>query len=122
MHRASSRVLATTSSHLVRCWRGGMSGVQPLTPLQRSFAAVAIAPVEGFTQVASSAETTTRDGSKDKPDEEWQKMVEVRSLCAVSVVRAVLTPPLSSGLTLSAHLALALTPFTRLPSAHTTGR
>ena len=71
MHRASPRVLTATASHVVHRWRS-------VAPLQRSFAAVAITPVEGFAEVASSAETTVRDGSKDKPDEEWQKMVEVR--------------------------------------------
>ena len=77
MHRASARVLTTTASHVAHRWRGGLSAPHSVAPLQRSFAAVAIAPVEGFSEVASSAETTVRDGSKDKPDEEWQKMVEV---------------------------------------------
>ena len=81
MHRAPSRVLATTASHVVRRWRVGVCA--PL-PLQRAFAAVAITPVDGFSKVASSAETTKRDGSKDKSDEEWQKMVEVSILCPVS--------------------------------------
>ena len=74
MYRAS-RVLGNTTAHLAR---------RPLAPqafslVQRSFAAVAITPVDQYYEVASSAHTTVRDGSKDKPEEEWQKMVEVRA-------------------------------------------
>jgi hypothetical protein len=80
MYRASSRVLATTTSHIAHRLRPGLSVPHALSsPLQRSFTAVAITPIDGFAEVASSAETAVRDGSKDKPDEEWQQMVEVNA-------------------------------------------
>ena len=87
MHRAS-RVLGNTTAHLAR---------RPLVPanrslVQRSFAAVSIIPVDTFAEVASSRDTTARDGSKDKADEDWQKMVEVRVHHRASAGAPVIAP------------------------------
>lgn len=122
MHRASSRVLATTTSHVARRWRPGLSAPHALgSPLQRTFAAVAITPIDGFAEVASSAETTTRDGSKDKPEEEWQKMVEVNSPRAV-YARPVWHPYCQSACHFCTISTIPNDPLARLPFACETGR
>ena len=84
----SGRVLGKTAAHLGRT-------CPPCTPLQRSIAAKAApSALAELTSLkpASSAHTKELDGSKDKSDEEWQKMVEDGDLTVQSYM--VRLPPL----------------------------
>ena len=82
----SGRVLGKTAAHLGRT-------CPPCTPLQRSIAAKAAPSLAELTSLkpASSAHTKELDGSKDKSDEEWQKMVEDGDLTVQSYM--VRLPP-----------------------------
>ena len=87
-------MLGKIGDHVGRTWTVTHS------PLQRSIAAKAAPSLAELTSLkpASSAHTKELDGSKDKSDEEWQKMVEDGDLTVQSyMVRIPLPvlPPLS---------------------------
>ena len=81
-------MISRTAAHLRTATLGA-----PRRAMCRTFAAATTDVADG--SAASSSETTTRDGSKDKPDEEWEAMVEAGELTPQSylVLRRKATEP-----------------------------